>query len=70
MQENKMQDNTVQDNTMQGNPDSFETIRKIGNHPDHFESIGTVYKVFFCCARKNFPGSNATLLPRFLRLWA
>ena len=31
MQDSKMQDNTMQDNTMQGNPDGFETVRKMGN---------------------------------------
>ena len=32
MQDNKMQDNTMEDNTMQGNPDGFETVRKLGNY--------------------------------------
>ena len=27
------------------------------------------FKGFFCYTRKNFPGSNATLLPKFLCLW-
>ena len=53
------------------NPDSFETIQKIGNH---LEKSGSLWKYwgslkgFFLLYAQNFPSSNATLLPRFLRL--
>ena len=47
------------------NPDSFEIIRKIGNH---LEKSGSFWKYWDSYTHKNFPGSNATLLPRFLCL--
>ena len=60
------------------NPDSFETIRKIGYHLeksgsfwkcwDSFKGVSVIRAKIFR-TRKNFPCSNATLLPRFLRLW-
>ena len=46
----------------------------IRKNPDRFGSIGTVEQVFSVVSaktfqtHKNFPGSNATLLPRFLGL--
>ena len=66
------------------NPDSFEIIRKIGSHLEESGSFWNYWdnlKGFFLLytqklsgraktfrMRKNFPGSNAILLPRFLRL--
>ena len=31
--------------------------------------LGQLLSRFFCCPRKNFPGSDATLIPRFLHLF-
>ena len=54
-------------------PDSFETIRKIGNHLgkswsfwkwDSLKGFSVIRTKTFR-TRKNFPGSNVTLLPRF-----
>ena len=50
-------------------------LAMIRKNPDRFGSIGRVEQVFSVVraktfrTRKNFPGSNATLLPRFLGLW-
>ena len=50
-------------------------LAMIWKNPDRFGSIGRVEQVFSVVraktfrTRKNFPGSNATLLPRFLGLW-
>ena len=52
-------------------PDSFETIRKMGNDLERSRQLSgfSVIRAKTFRMRKNFPGSNATLLPRFLRLW-
>ena len=53
------------------NVDSFETSWKLGNQLKKIwislKVLGQ-FKRFFCYTRKNFLGSNATLLPRFLGL--
>ena len=51
-------------------PENIQPIRKLskgsGNFPVQFQGLRA--KTFR--TRKNFPGGNATLPPRFLRLWA
>ena len=54
------------------NPDSFETVQKMGNDlgkSGQFICFFSVTRAKTFRTRKNFPGSNASLLPRFLRLW-
>ena len=70
MLNNKMQHNTMQDNILQGNPDGFETVWKMGNDIERSRQLSgfSVIRAKTFWMRKNFPGSNATLLPRFLGL--
>ena len=58
------------------NLEIFQIIQKIsslaGNfpgYPETFKAIRKGLRAKTFRTRKNFPGSNATLLPRFLRLW-